>query len=1000
MATPKTKFNTGSTPTNLVLEEEDSMRWTIRKKLVLLFLSAGLLPLMAYAWFSNAKVSDELLKLNQERLISLRETKRIQIENYFAQIGSQTITFSSDRMIVDAMKEFNQAFFSIDTEEFKLDDRKINKLTDRYRYQQENTPGASPDDISKWMPKKAISQILQSWYISENTNEIGAKEGLDAAPAAVKYNQLHKKYHPVIRQFLNEFGYYDIFLVEPNTGHIVYSVFKEVDYATSLLTGPYANTGIGRAFKAGLNTNDKDSVFMDDFVSYEPSYNAPAAFISSPIYEDGKIIGVLIFQAPIDRIDAVMTSNKGWKETGLGDSGEVYLVGPDFKMRNNSRFLIESPEDYFKLLQELGESPEVIKKQKEMGTSIGISEVRTPGSKAANSGETGFQIFSDYRGVSVLSAFRPVNILGLQWGILAEIDEEEAFSTFNAIKHWAMVYIAIQVGILIIFALYIAGWFAKPILDVVEHAKDMALGKLNQEPLKINTTDEVGLLGKMFNKILNGLQSYIQNSEEILNGKRLAISPELEGDYKSSLERMLKQAIDKKQAESGMALREGFAACSPLAFMYADHDGMIQYVNEPSIQLLKKLEPYLPVGAEDVSNQNIGIFHKNPDKVSDFVSDPKNLPHKMNIQLGPETILLEVIAVIDKEGLYLGPMVTWQVITETIATEEKAKELADKEKAHAKELDAKVSEMLEVVTAASGGDLTRLVTVEGEDPMGQMGKGLSQFLSKLKNSIGSISKSSDILSESSERLMSVSQQMAGNAEETSAQANVVSSASEEVNTNVQTVATGTEEMNSSIREISQNANQAARVAAEAVKSAEKTNTTIQQLGESSREIGEVIKTITSIAEQTNLLALNATIEAARAGEAGKGFAVVANEVKELANQTAKATEDISSKIETIQNDTSEAVTAIGEISTVINEINDISNTIASAVEEQTATTNEIGRNVGMAAQGAENISQNISGVASAAESTTQGAVDTQTAAEELSRLSSELQEQVKQFKYN
>lgn len=228
------------------LTEESTMRWTIRRKLILLFLSAGLLPLMAYAWFSNAKVSDELLELNRERLISVREKKRIQIENYFKQIGSQTITFSADRMIIDAMKEFNEAFFNIDTEEFKLDDSKKDKLTDRYRYQQENTPGTSPDSLSRWLPRKDISKILQSWYISGNTNEIGAKEALNAAPAPVKYNELHKKYHPVIRQFLNEFGYYDIFLVEPTTGHIVYSVFKEVDYATSLLTGPYANTGIGR----------------------------------------------------------------------------------------------------------------------------------------------------------------------------------------------------------------------------------------------------------------------------------------------------------------------------------------------------------------------------------------------------------------------------------------------------------------------------------------------------------------------------------------------------------------------------------------------------------------------------------------------------------------------------------------------------------------------------------------------------------------------------------
>jgi len=233
--------------------------------------------------------------------------------------------------------------------------------------------------------------------------------------------------------------------------------------------------------------------------------------------------------------------------------------------------------------------------------------------------------------------------------------------------------------------------------------------------------------------------------------------------------------------------------------------------------------------------------------------------------------------------------------------------------------------------------------------------------------------------------------MAANAEETSAQANVVSAAAEQVNRNVQTVATGAEEMTASIREIAKNANEAARVATSAVKVAETTNATVAKLGLSSAEIGKVIKVITSIAQQTNLLALNATIEAARAGEAGKGFAVVANEVKELAKETAKATEDIGQKIEAIQTDTRGAVAAIGQISLIINQINDIQNTIASAVEEQTATTNEISRNVAEAAKGSAEIAQNITGVAQAAKETSSGVQDIKGAAAQVTLMAANLQ---------
>ncbi len=301
--------------------------------------------------------------------------------------------------------------------------------------------------------------------------------------------------------------------------------------------------------------------------------------------------------------------------------------------------------------------------------------------------------------------------------------------------------------------------------------------------------------------------------------------------------------------------------------------------------------------------------------------------------------------------------------------------------------------------AEGEGDLTRRVNQSTDDELGEMGRWFNTFMVKLEGLIVRVAKSTEGVTGSSEKLFAVSHQMGVGAEETSAQASLVAAAAEQVTRNLQTVAAATEQMTASIGEISKNASAAAGVAAQAVDKARLANVTMKHLGESSAEIGEVVKVINSIAQQTKLLALNATIEAARAGAAGKGFAVVANEVKELANETAKATQQISDKVQAIRTGTDGAVIVIAEIGGIIAQMHDISTTIASAVEEQTATTKEIARNVAEAAMGESHVTENITSVAQAAESTSCGAHSTQTAAGELAGMATELHKIVGVFKY-
>jgi methyl-accepting chemotaxis protein len=310
-----------------------------------------------------------------------------------------------------------------------------------------------------------------------------------------------------------------------------------------------------------------------------------------------------------------------------------------------------------------------------------------------------------------------------------------------------------------------------------------------------------------------------------------------------------------------------------------------------------------------------------------------------------------------------------------------------------------VAAMVGMIETIAANDLSvDDMKIAADDEVGKAAAALNRMKNNLRVIIQSIAGTADQVASASEELSSTSHTITANSEETSTQAKVVSTSSEEVNRNLQTVATGSEEMRTSIKEIAKNAHESAKVATGAVQVAGQTTQVVGKLGESSTEIGQVIKVITSIAQQTNLLALNATIEAARAGEAGKGFAVVANEVKELAKQTAKATEDISQKIEAIQGDTKNAVAAISQISEVIKQVNDISNTIATAVEEQNATTNEMARNISEAARGSSEITRNISGVAEAAQNTAQGAGQSTTAAQSLAEMSTRLRELVSRFR--
>ena len=457
----------------------------------------------------------------ESKLTVIRDLTAENISNYLDTIHNQILSFSNDYMIIDAMSEFSEGFrnYAIEAPEFYqsgVRDEVINYYQNDFgRVFKEKNNGNNPNirDMTSQLDSTAIA--LQYAYIANNKNPLGSKDALMTSEGTSTYDRLHKKYHSHIRDFLLRFEYYDIFLVDPDSGRIVYSVYKELDYATSLRDGPYANSGIGEVFQLANAKPNRDAVVFTDFKPYLPSYDTPAAFIASPIFnDDNQKIGILIFQMPINKINSVMTHKSNWEKSGLGLSGETYLVGQDFTLRSMSRFMIENKTEYLKLLADIGTNSDIIKSIGDKDTNIGLQSVKTKGTQAALSGETGFDTFLDYRNVSVLSSYKPLEFEGVTWAIMSEIDEGEAFQSITALSRTVYTALAFTVILAITIGALVGIRFAltiiNPINKTVSMIKNIAQdgGDLTQR-LNENNHDELGELGKWFNLFMQKLQHMI-----------------------------------------------------------------------------------------------------------------------------------------------------------------------------------------------------------------------------------------------------------------------------------------------------------------------------------------------------------------------------------------------------------------------------------------------------------------------------------------------------------
>lgn len=490
----------------------------------LLLTAALVLLAVVLTLISEQQAVQALQFQTEQRFVALRDAKKEQVEEYFLTLERQVQTLAASTMsrAAAAALRYGATHFIAESEGFDPAAAK-QKLAGYYQkefaaeYARLN-PDRPLDSLSLLNALNETGLALQASLIADNPNAVGQKDKLLDMGGNSTYSGVHNLYHPAYREYQQKFGYYDIFIVDAQTGFVLYTVFKELDFATSLLTGPYADSGLGRAFKAARQLPAGES-YLTDFSPYLPSYESAAAFIASPIMEGGTTEAVLIFQLPTERLNRMLTWDGQWQERGLGASGETYLVGENNTLRSESRFLIEDKNAYLKALQTAGVDNKIRNEIAAKNIALGLQPVKTLAVQKALAGQSGFERIQDYRGIDVFSAYTPVNIAGLNWALISEMDAAEVLQISQSlVKTLSSAALLITLVLLfsgLWFARLIAGLLAKP-LQGAQHTVESIAAELNlntRVPLD-SDGDEVSALAAGVNKMLDAFSDVVQQVEK------------------------------------------------------------------------------------------------------------------------------------------------------------------------------------------------------------------------------------------------------------------------------------------------------------------------------------------------------------------------------------------------------------------------------------------------------------------------------------------------------